>query len=352
MATIYDVARSAGVSAKTVSRVLNGDGPVGDRTRETVEAAIAELGYVPSSAARAMRSNRSGLVGVISGAISDTPEQPQLAGLPETYILRGIQDVLDPTGRTMLLADTGGHEDRVPALLRTLAEHRVDGVIYVAPHHQKVVLPDTHALSVVIANGYDAQGTPCVVPDDYSGQKELIAGLIAQGHRRLGYLQLPLELDATKARTRAYEDALAEAGLPVDRAIMQVADALSPDPDVRVAVLHRAIGAILDTDTPPSVICCGNDRMAVAVYGILRSRGLRIPEDVSVAGYDDYRLVSETLYPALTTVELPYRAIGRRAAELLTASPSTFGPAVVPGAVRWRDSVRSIANETKGGNQS
>jgi LacI family transcriptional regulator len=342
MTTIYDVAKSAGVSPKTVSRVLNGDGPVGQKTRDLVEKTIADLRYVPSSAARAMRSNRSGLVGVISGAISDTPDQPQLAGLPETHILRGIQDVLEATGRSMLLADTAGRSDRVPSLLRTLAEHRVDGVIYVAPFHQKVSLTDVDAGPFVIANGYDELGTPSVVPDDYSGQKALIDGLIARGHRRLAYLQLPPDLDATKARTKAFFDAHAEAGLQVDPEILQVADAHSPDPDVRVRLLHKAIGKVLEAPVTPSVICCGNDRMALAVYGILRSRGLRIPEDISVVGYDDCRLVSETLYPTLTTVELPYYAIGRRAAELLTAPAAPTAPAVVRGEVRWRDSARSI----------
>jgi LacI family transcriptional regulator len=106
---------------------------------------------------------------------------------------------------------------------------------------------------------------------------------------------------------------------------------------------------VLEAPVTPSVICCGNDRMALAVYGILRSRGLRIPEDISVVGYDDYRLVSETLYPTLTTVELPYYAIGRRAAELLTAPAAPTAPAVVRGEVRWRDSARSIWLKSKGG---
>ena len=108
MATIYDVANSAGVSPKTVSRVLNGDGPVGAKTREAVEKAMAELGYVPSNAARMMRSNRSGLIGLITGAISSSSMHTEVSGLPDTLILQGIQQVLGDSGMTLMIADTGG----------------------------------------------------------------------------------------------------------------------------------------------------------------------------------------------------------------------------------------------------
>ncbi len=343
MATIYDVARIAGVSPKTVSRVLNGDAPVGQRTREDVEAAMATLGYVPSSAARALRSNRSGLVGVISGAVSDAAEEPQLSGLPEILIVKGLQEVLEGSRRTVLLADTGGRQSRAPQLLRTLAEHRVDGVVYVAPFHQEVRLslaPMTQRL--VLANAYDRAGTPSVVPDDYSGQRDLVAGIIARGHRRIAYLQLPPELDATRHRTRAYRDALSEAGIAYDPAIVVPADVGDGDAAVRVATLYDAIAAVLAAVPAPTAICCGNDRMAIAVYGMLRTRGLRIPDDISVAGYDDHRLISETLFPTLTTVELPYRAIGSRAAELLLSQEHPDKPIEIGGPVRWRDSVAAI----------
>ena len=344
MTTIYDVARIAGVSPKTVSRVLNGDGPVGQRTRQEVEEAISKLGYVPSLAARGLRSNRSGLVGVISGAVSEADEEPQLSGLPELLIVQGIQDVLDASARSLLLADAGGKRNRAPELLRVLAEHRVEGVIYVAPFHQQVRQPLRATQRLVLANCYDQAGTPSVIPDDYTGQKELVAGIVARGHRRIAYLQLPPELEATRHRTRAYRDALRKAGIEYDPAIVVPADVGDGEADLRVATLYSAIEAVLAADPAPTAICCGNDRMAIAVYGMLRTRGLRIPDDISVAGYDDHRLVSETLYPTLTTVELAYRAIGRRAAELLTSAEAPPRPLEVGGPVRWRDSVAAVSS--------
>ena len=313
MVTIYDVAKSAGVSAKTVSRVLNGDAPVGRKTRESVEKAMAALGYVPSSAARALRSNRSGLVGVVSEAISDSSES-ELAGLPEIFIVRGVQAALEAAGQTMLLTDTGGDPDRVPRLMRTFAEHRVDGIVHIASYHQRVDLPSVEGIRVVIANGYDDAGTPAVIPDDYTGQRDLI-------------------------RTRAYRDALSEAGIGYDPDLVRQAEVSGDDAEVNGLAVLRGIECLLGLAHPPTAICSGNDRMAMAVYGLLRARGMRIPEDISVTGYDDYRLITQSLVPQLTSVELPYRAIGRRAAQLLSVPRQDGLRIEIGGDIRWRDSV-------------
>ena len=141
MATIYDVAKLAGVSSKTVSRVLNGDGPVGPETRQTVEAAMAQLGYVPSNAARMMRSNKSGLVGIITGAITTAAEVNKPTGLPDLIIVQGIQQTLGYSPMTVMIADTGGRSNRVPELFDTFLRHRVEGLIYIAEYHQEVTLP-------------------------------------------------------------------------------------------------------------------------------------------------------------------------------------------------------------------
>ena len=142
MATIYDVAKRAGVSPKTVSRVLNGDAPVKKQTKDAVESAMVELGYVPSNAARMMRSNRSGLVGLITGAISHGIEPTEPEGLPDLFIVQGIQQIMGASGKTLMIADTGGVSEQVPHLIRTFLQHRVEGIIYVADHHKQVTLPN------------------------------------------------------------------------------------------------------------------------------------------------------------------------------------------------------------------
>ena len=118
MATIYDVAKAANVSPKTVSRVLNGDAPVGKETRDAVEAAMAALGYVPSSAARMMRSNKSGLIGLITGAISANIETA-VAGLPELLLVRGVQQTIASSGKTLMIADSGGGSTGSRDLIKT-----------------------------------------------------------------------------------------------------------------------------------------------------------------------------------------------------------------------------------------
>jgi LacI family transcriptional regulator len=343
MATIYDVAKAANVSPKTVSRVLNGDAPVGQKTREAVNAAMANLGYVPSSAARMMRSNRSGLIGLITGAISDLNEPAQPAGLPELLLVRGIQQTIGTTGKTLMIADSGGRPDRVPGLIKTFLEHRVEGLIYVAGHHQRVELPHIPAhVPVVLTNCFDDAGTPAVLPDDRRGQYDLVKRLIDAGHRRIAYLTLRDDIVATGLRRAGYCDALDGAGLPYDPALVQCGEVGFNEGDTQI--LWDAIDHMLRLPDPPTVFCCGNDRLALKVYGILRSRDVRVPDQISVAGYDNYRIIAETLYPPLTTVELPYAAMGLRAAQRLIAlisgeSWNDPSPAMVAGPVHWRGSV-------------
>ena len=357
MATIYDVARIAKVSAKTVSRVLNGDAPVGRETRAAIEAAMAELGYVPSNAARMMRSNKSGLVGLITGAIS-LPNEPTLpAGLPDLFIVQGIQRAMAASDKTLMIADTGGRLDRVPHLIQTFLRHRVEGLIYVAEFHQHVALPRVPAdTPLVLANCFDSIGTPAFVPDDQRGQRELVARLIAAGHRRIAYLTLPPHMVANTLRTAGYYEAHAQAGLTADPTLVECGDFDGREDETQI--LWDIIDRMLRLPNPPTVLCCGNDKMAVRVYGILRSRGVKVPDEVSVAGYDNYRVIAETLFPPLTTVDLSYTAIGVRAAQRLLAMISDPAatqaslektPALVAGPVYWRGSVteRSVSNLTK-----
>lgn len=344
MATIYDVAHAANVSPKTVSRVLNGDAPVSKETRQAVEQAIAALGYVPSTAARAMRSNRSGLVGLITGALTQAPQSTEMAGLPELFIVQGIQRRIEDSRMTLVISDTGGHSDRVPGLIRTFAEHRVEGLFYIAEYHQKVALPALPAAAkLILVNCFDDRGTPAILPDDRGGQHALVRELIALGHRRIAYLTLTPALMATGLRSEGYRQALAEAGIEYDPALVVPGEEVAGEDNA--AFMDAQVAALLRLDRPPTVICCGNDRMAMRLYGILRSRGLDIPRDISVAGYDDYRLIAETLYPPLTTAVLPYHAMGTQAAERMlawidgTGEPDPHDPVLVPSAAVRRASV-------------
>ena len=219
MATIYDVAKQAGVSPKTVSRVINGDAPVGPKTRDAVEAAIRELDYRPSRAARTMRSSRSGLIGLITGAISRGDGSAGPSGLPDLFIVQAIQRVVAEAGMTLMIADTGGEADRASELMATFAQHRVEGLVYVADHHQRIDDLDPRGTPLVLANCFDDAGTPAVLPDDRAGQRALVERVIAAGHRRIGYLTLPAGMVATELRSQGYREALEAAGIAFDPAL-------------------------------------------------------------------------------------------------------------------------------------
>ncbi len=345
MATIYDVAKLAGVSPKTVSRVLNRDAPVSAKTEKAVRRAMDALGYVPSHAARSIKSNKSGLIGLITGAISNADEVASHAGLPELFIVQGAQAVIENSQKTLLISDTGGRLDRVPDLVRTFQEHRVEGILYVADHHKplELALPG-QGIPKVLVNCFDDMGTPAVVPDDEGGQYALTRAVIEKGHRRIAYLTLAPSQEATKLRMRGYRTALDEAGIAFDADLVQATD-LFGSPGER-QLIWDALDKFFANDTTPTAICCGNDRLAMAVYGILRRRGIAVPEDVSVVGYDDHRLISETLFPALTTAELPYSAMGARAAQVLldlmsneTDRDAIKTPIKISGQIKDRESL-------------
>ena len=346
MATIYDVAKRAGVSAKTVSRVMNGDGPVGATTRETVEQAMRDLGFVRSNAARMMRAQKSGLIGLITGAISAKNQTGIRRGLPDMIIVQGIQSAMAEAGMTLMIADTAGNQDRVPHLIDTFLSHKVEGLIYVAEYHQEVSLPQVPAETpMVLVNCFDQRGTPAILPDDRRGQRDLVSRLIAEGHRRIGYLALRSNMVAGQLRPAGYRDALSTAGIAFDPALIEHCD--FDLADFGPQMLWDTITRMLALPNPPTVFCCGNDQMAMLVYGILRSMGLKVPEQISVAGYDNYQVIAEALFPPLSTVDLPYSTMGLRAAQRLLdmisgESREDHSATLVTGAVFWRNSVTQM----------
>ena len=346
MSTIYDVARLAGVSPKTVSRVLNADGPVGEKTRQAVERAMRDLGYVRSNAARMMRAQKSGIVGLITGAISTKNQPSTQQGLPDLHIVQGIQRGLEPSGMTVMIADTGGRQDRVPHLIDTFLSHRVEGLIYVAEYHQPVNLPPVpEDTPLVLANCYDDRGTPAVLPDDRRLQSDLVRRLIAAGHRRIAMLSLRVDMAAGRLRPLGYRDALAEAGLPYDARLVAHVD--FDQPETGPQLLWDTIDRMMRLDGPPTVLCCGNDQMALMVYGILRSMGRKVPDEIGVAGFDNYRAIAQTPYPPPATVRLPLNPEGVRAGERLLQLISGEGredrsPTLVAGPVHWRASVNEL----------
>ncbi|MEM7445371.1 MAG: LacI family DNA-binding transcriptional regulator, partial [Pseudomonadota bacterium] len=304
MATVFDVAKLAGVSIKTVSRVVNDEPSVRPSTRDRVRQAIDKLEYRPHSGARLMRSSKSGIVGMISDAVSSVLEDPLNAGLSSIHIVRGVQEACREAGKILMIADQGPEEDDVDVatLLRTFESHRVEGVIYAAPYHRQIALPLPRGLPLVLVNCFDGLSTPSVLPDDAGGQQILVEHLLKAGHRRIAYVGLDENMVAGRLRGDAFRKACADAGLSGNATPTYVGiDATSED---SLNDLHDILQEICALSERPTAICFGNDLMAMRGMEMLEQMGLRIPEDISVAGYDNDENLVKYLKRPLTTVTL------------------------------------------------
>lgn len=351
VATIYDVAQAARVSVKTVSRVLNEEAAVRPSTRERVLQSMQQLNYTPSTAARTMRTQKTGLIGVLTTAITSAPTTPDAAGLPSVNLLKGIQSVMDRSGMLMMVADTGESPERLEQLARTFREHRVEGILYVADYHQSVSPPASlFELPTVLVNCFDEhQRLPAVVPDDVAGGYRAAEAALSRGHRRIGFLTLPETMVATQLRNQGFLEAHEAWEVQVDPGlVLSVGKFLDP-PQEEARALRHALEQLLNLREPPTAICCGNDKMAMSLYMQLQQWGVSIPEQLSVVGFDDYTLITELLNPRLTTVALPYVEMGQRAASRLIQEIQGVAEdrsdrivEALAGPVIWRHSVKDL----------
>ncbi|HEX8602410.1 MAG TPA: LacI family DNA-binding transcriptional regulator [Pseudoduganella sp.] len=320
MATIHDVAEKAGVSIKTVSRVLNGGTEVSEKTRTRIEQAMLSLEFTPSAAARMLRGRPTGLVAVIAEQLTTTPDSSE--------IIKGIQLVCEQQGKMLLIGETGGHAEIANRLVADLRERRVEAILFATPFHCQVTLePLLGSTPTVLANCFEASGRYTqVVPDDEGGGYAAARIVLDAGHRHIAFLQLIPGMVATRLRLRGFERAMREHGVtPNPEWLIHGAEAAAED---EFAHLADAVDRLFASDDRPTAILCGNDKMAMRVIFILQRRGLRVPADVSIVGFDDFRLISEALDPGLTTVALPYREIGELSGRYVL-EPSGDAPATV-----------------------
>ncbi len=312
MVSIVSVAKAAGVSNKTVSRVINGEPYVTGETREKVEKAIRDLGYVPNMAARQIRSSRSNTFGIITDYVSTTPYSVD--------IVRGIQDWANANGKTILMANTGGASEQEVKIWKTFQSHRIDGVLYVTMYH-RVVNPENGDVSIptVMINCRPQTNDllPSIEPDDYQGAQDLTRYLLDRGHRKIGYVRLNPVLLGAELRLDAFRKTAADFGLGQNDLTIRLG--MEGPVGAEKSYVFAAATEMLQQTDRPTAIMSGNDEMAIQIYIAAMTLGLRIPEDVSIVGFDDFRTVSLALKPKLTTAALPYYDLGLEGAELLNS---------------------------------
>jgi LacI family transcriptional regulator len=300
MANIYEVAERAGVSVATVSRIINNSGAVTDKTRQRVVTAMAELGYRPSSIAQALATNRTNCVGVLVS---------ELHGPFFGDMLSALELELRDAGKFVIV--TAGHsvEASEKAGLQFLIGRNCDALIvhvealadqYLRDHDGKP------APLVVMNRTVPGLVDHCVTLDNEYGGYLATRYLLGKGHTRIAYISGPLSwLDASQ-RFAGHKRALAEAGIKPDKRLLV-------EGDYHEAAGAAALSHLLDTGLPFTAIASGNDQMAAGVMVVARDRGLRIPEDLSIVGFDNAP-ISRYLHPKLSTIDYPIADMGRMAA--------------------------------------
>jgi len=308
MATIHDVAKEAGVSIKTVSRVVNQEANVRPKTSEKVQAAIKSLNYVPSHFARAMASGQSGAIAFLTDSVVTSPESIDIA--------RGVAEAASEQGKALFfLASEQGKSPFEGPNFEFIRSAQVDGIIFATHTHGEIEVPDSLLeQSLVLVNCFEFAGrVPSVVPDDRQGG--FLAGrlLIESGHTNAAFINLPEGAVASTLRRQGLELAFEKEGLPAPTTFYSLHEAdAGYDAD-----LTAKVQSILSSENRPSALFCGNDKTALKVFGIIQSMGLRVPEDLSLIGYDDFQVIAELLSPSLTTIALPYLEMGREAFSVL-----------------------------------
>ncbi|MCB1493414.1 MAG: LacI family DNA-binding transcriptional regulator [Rhodobiaceae bacterium] len=322
--TLADVARHANVSTATVSRCLNAPDQVVGATRERVMGAVRELGYAPNFNARALAARRTNTV----GAIIPTMENAIFA--------RGVQafqEELQLHGMTLLVASSSYREDLEAEQIRTLIARGADALFLIGYHRSDDVYRfiEQRGIPVIVAWVHDpAQRRMSIGFDNREAMKDLANEVLDLGHRRIGYITADRSSnDRARDRVIGVREAMTQRGLdPQSLTLIETTYSIDNG--------GTAFAEIMRGDDRPSVVMCGNDVLAVGAVRQAKAMGMSIPGDVSITGFDEIEL-ADVVEPALTTVHVPHREMGRQAAAVLLDvinGRTEIGPGKAPPSIR------------------
>ncbi|MFH8972810.1 LacI family DNA-binding transcriptional regulator [Streptomyces sp. NPDC017890] len=322
--TLEEVAARAGVGRGTVSRVINGSPRVSDATRAAVEAAVAELGYVPNTAARALAANRTDAIALV------VPE-PETRFFSEPYfsdMLKGVGAELSETEMQLLLIFAGSDRER-ERLAQYLAAHRVDGVLLVSVHADDP-LPDLLSQleipAVISGPRSAAESLASVDSDNYGGARSAVEHLLSRGRRHVAHITGRLDVYGAQRRADGYREALRDAGHPADEQLIEAGDFTEEGG-------RRAMLELLRRRPAVDAVFAASDVTAAGARQALREVGRRIPDDVALVGYDD-SAIARHMEPPLTSVRQPIEGMGRAMIDLLLTEIADRRPAASRGLER------------------
>ena len=289
--TIMAVATRARVSTATVSRVINGTARVNPETAKRVQDAVKALNFYPDSSARALGSGRSGMYGLIISDITN-PYFPEL--------VKAFETVAAEYGKDVLIANTDYDPKRMEMCVARMLQRKVDGVaIMTSELDERLIHEFSHRkIPTVFMDAPKGMHSVATVGVDYeAGVTQAMDHLVSLKHTRIAFISGPMALNSAKLRAEAFTRALKKNGLPEGAGMMQ-------EGDHRVDGGHEAMKKLLALEVRPTALLCSNDLTAIGAMGAIYEAGLRIPEDISIVGFDDIELSAYT-QPALTTMHVP-----------------------------------------------
>lgn len=296
-ASIKDVAREAGVSIATVSRVLNDIDVVNEETKKKVKEAIEKLGYRPNIVARSLKTQKSSTIGIIIPDISNQ-------FYPE--IVRGCEDVANIYNYNIMLCNTDLDVEKEMEALRILKEKMIDGVIYMSNSMQQetINLIKELQLPTVLVETTDVEGLfPSVTIDNVMAAADAVKYLINKGNKNIAYIGTNVEkVNALSKRYTGYNKALEEENIALDKELISFGGVKAKDG-------YEAINTILDKNKEVDAVFCASDEIAMGVINALRDKSIKVPQEVDVMGFDDIYSAS-VFYPKLTTVAQPMYDMG------------------------------------------
>lgn len=324
---IRDVARAAGVGTSTVTRVMRGDTNVTAETREAVLAAVRQTGYQVNSLARGLKQRRSFVIGHLLRSTVPNPFYVTVA--------RGVEDVAKARGYTALTHNVQGASEAEFSGIDTFLNWQTEALIFTtATDGANVDLAVSRKIPVVQVERPKSSKAPAVLVDNYSGALAAMRHLTDLGHRDIAYIggipMSPASAYVERERIAAFRDALAAVGargresfLAGPLYLVDVENSLRPG--------YEAMAALLTSGRIPTAVQCINDIIAAGALQAIRDAGLRVPEDISVIGFDD--TLGAYLSPQLTTVQLPAYELGQAAAAMVIDAVETGNPVVVPAPI-------------------
>lgn len=303
--TIKELAKAAGVSITTVSRVLNkSDHSVNQETKEKILSLANELGYQPNLAARSLRSEKTEMIGVIADS-TISPFTPVIIHALETY--------LKQNGYVCIIINTAFNPEKEKKAVRDLLSRSVDGIVFVESWHQNTnrELDLANKRYVFVHRLFNSPNKHSVIPDEIYGAQMATKHLVNLGHKRIAYINGPENYFATFLRLQGYKQELEKNNIQVDENLMKSGD-------WGVQSGYDACKQLILQANPPTAIFAANDLMALGALYAAQDNNLVVPDDIAILGYDD-REVASLVRPALSTISLPAYEMGETAAKMILA---------------------------------